>query len=93
MCNFVTMLYNGKLTEHYKTAIMEKNKNHYILKKKEAHQNPVLDILIFGGISTFILSWPNNFQLCLSKTNLSYPLLLLLIITINVISFSYEVSP
>ena len=30
MCNWVTMLYSGKLTEHCKPAIMEKNKNHYI---------------------------------------------------------------
>ena len=30
MCNWVTMLYSRKLTEHCKTAIMEKNKNHYI---------------------------------------------------------------
>ena len=27
MCNWVTMLYIRKLTEHYKPAIMEKNKN------------------------------------------------------------------
>jgi len=33
MCNWVTMLYIRKLTEHCKPAIMEKNKNHYILKK------------------------------------------------------------
>jgi len=26
-CNWVTMLYSGKLTEHWKPAIMEKNKN------------------------------------------------------------------
>ena len=28
MCNWVTMLYSGKLTEPRKPAIMEKNKNH-----------------------------------------------------------------
>ena len=35
MCNWVIMLYSRKLTEHSKPAIMEKNKNHYIKKKKE----------------------------------------------------------
>ena len=34
MCNWVTMLYSRKLTEHCKPAIMEKYKNHYIIKKK-----------------------------------------------------------
>ena len=29
MCDWVTMLYSGKLTEHCKPATMEKNKNHY----------------------------------------------------------------
>ena len=32
MCDWVTLLYSRKLTEHCKPAIMEKNKNH-ILKK------------------------------------------------------------
>ena len=32
MCDWVTMLYSRKLTEHCKPAIMEKNKNHYIKK-------------------------------------------------------------
>ena len=31
MCNWVTMLYSRKLTEHCKPAVTEKNKNH---KKK-----------------------------------------------------------
>ena len=35
MCNWVTMLYTGKLTEHCKPAIMEKNKNHYIKNKEK----------------------------------------------------------
>ena len=37
MCNWVTMLYSRKLTEHCKLVIMEKNKNHYIksLKKRK----------------------------------------------------------
>ena len=38
-CDWVTLLYSRKLTEHAKPAIMEKNKNH--LKKKEK-ENPVL---------------------------------------------------
>ena len=38
MCNWVTMLYSSKLTEHCKPAIMEKNKNHH-LKKKNKKKN------------------------------------------------------
>ena len=34
MCNWVTMLYSRKLTEHCKPAIMERIKNHYIKNKK-----------------------------------------------------------
>ena len=34
MCNWVTMLYSSKLTEHCKSAMMEKNNNHYIKKIK-----------------------------------------------------------
>ena len=34
MCNWVTMPYSRKLTEHCKPAVMEKNKNYYTLKKK-----------------------------------------------------------
>ena len=34
MCEWVTLLYSRKLTEHYKPAIMEKIKNHY---KKKIH--------------------------------------------------------
>ena len=34
MCNWVTMLFSRKLTEHCKPAIMEKNKNNYIYKKE-----------------------------------------------------------
>ena len=34
MCNWVTMLHSGKLTEHCKSAIMENNKIHYIKKIK-----------------------------------------------------------
>ena len=33
MCNWVTRQCSRKLTEHYKTAMIEKNKNHYIKKK------------------------------------------------------------
>ena len=35
MCNWVTMLYGRKLTEHCKPGIMGKNKNHYIKKKEK----------------------------------------------------------
>jgi len=34
MCDWVSMLYSRKLTEHCKPAIMEKNKNHYIKNLK-----------------------------------------------------------
>ena len=34
MCNWVTMLYSRKLPEHCKPAIMEKNKNYSLYKKK-----------------------------------------------------------
>ena len=34
MCNWVTMLYSRKLTEHCTQAIMEKNKNHYMYIEK-----------------------------------------------------------
>ena len=33
MCNWITRLYSGKLTEHCKPDIMDKNKNHYIKKR------------------------------------------------------------
>ena len=36
MCDWVNMLYSRKLTEHGKSAIMEKNKNHL---KKSKHTN------------------------------------------------------
>ena len=43
MCNWVTMLYSGKLMVCYKPAIMEKNKNHYknqnkVVKSEFEHQ-------------------------------------------------------
>ena len=45
MCNWVTMLYSRKLTEHCKPAIMEKNKNCDIEKKKKTDewQNSEID--------------------------------------------------
>ena len=39
MCNWATMLYSRKATEYCKSAIMEKNKNHHILKKKKKLAN------------------------------------------------------
>ena len=35
MCDWVTLLYNRKSTEHCKPGIMEKNKNHYKTKKRK----------------------------------------------------------
>ena len=34
VCNWVTVLYSRKFTEHCKLVIMKKNKNHYIKLKK-----------------------------------------------------------
>ena len=47
MCNWVTMLYSGKLTEHGKPAITEKNKNHfiYVYLKKELKGKILFHIL------------------------------------------------
>ena len=43
MCNWVTILYSRKMTEHCKPAIMEKDKNHYInLKKKKKKEKNIL---------------------------------------------------
>ena len=39
MYDWVTLLYNRKLTEHCKPAIMEKNKNHYLRKKNSGWKN------------------------------------------------------
>ena len=36
MCDWVTLVYGRKLTEHYKPAIMKKNQ--YILKKQKTKQ-------------------------------------------------------
>ena len=42
MCNWVTMLFSRKLTERFKPAIIEKNKNHCIkkIKNKNNLSNP-----------------------------------------------------
>ena len=39
MCDWITLLYNRKLTEHCKLAIMEK-KNHYKAKKNHPRRSP-----------------------------------------------------
>jgi len=38
MCNWVAMPYSRKLTEHCKPAIVQKNKNHYVIKRKNFQQ-------------------------------------------------------
>ena len=38
MCNWAAMVYNRKLIEHCKPAIMEKNKNHYKGNKKNLYE-------------------------------------------------------
>ena len=43
MCNWAAMVYNRKLIEHCKPAIMEKNKNHYKGNKKNS-----MNILTYG---------------------------------------------
>ena len=52
MCNWVTMLYNTKLREHCKPAIMKKkNKNHYIkIKAIESYH-------VFSSIGKHALQW------------------------------------
>ena len=42
MCNWVTMWYSRKLTEHCKPATMKKNKNHYIFLKKAGRKKKTL---------------------------------------------------
>ena len=43
MCDWVTLLYNRKLAEHCKPAIIEKNKNHLksLNKEKIYHCNGI----------------------------------------------------
>ena len=40
MCNWVTMWYSRKWTEHCKPAIMEKNKNHYTKQTNKQKEVP-----------------------------------------------------
>ena len=35
VCDWVTFLYNRKVTEHHKPSIIEKIKNHYTKKKTD----------------------------------------------------------
>ena len=66
MCDWVTLLYNRKLTEHYKPAIMEKNKNH---KKKNtewrtshcgaAEMNPTSNHKV-SGLIPGLSQWVKN---------------------------------
>ena len=42
MCDWVTLLYSRKLTEHSKPAIMEKNQNPQKKKKKNTYRVPVV---------------------------------------------------
>ena len=73
MCNWVTMLYIRKLTEHCKPAIMEKNKNHYIKKKTKI---VILDFF-FKQDSTICCTVEMNFKykdtgwkkICFKNTN------------------------
>ena len=58
MCNWVTMLYSRKLTEHCKSGIMGKNKNHYIyiyiyIYIRNLHLQTLKKILLF-----FFLAMP-----------------------------------
>ena len=62
MCDWVTLLYRRKLTEHCKPAIIEKNKNHYIKK-----------ILIFINYTT-----TQQCKLCLSCSITSLVLICLI---------------
>ena len=42
ICNWVTLLYTRKLTEHCKLAIMEKNNNHYIKTNKQKTKDVIV---------------------------------------------------
>lgn len=46
MCDWVTWLYSGKLTEHCKQTITEKNKNHFL---KNVLSKSLLFITLVGG--------------------------------------------
>ena len=53
------MLYSSKLTEHCKPAIMEKNKNHYVEKKKKNHEiNKIIQVLQLLLFQLFVLVTP-----------------------------------
>ena len=51
MCDWVTMLYSRKLTEHCKPAITEKNKNHYIYLIK------VSTLILISFINSSVLAY------------------------------------
>ena len=55
MCNWVIMLYSRELTEHCKPAIMEKNKNHYIKRKKK--EKPEGGSRKHSRVSQVSISW------------------------------------
>ena len=53
MYNWVTTLYSRILTEHHKPAIMKKNKNHYIYKKKLPMRHDIMGGEMGGHGDTF----------------------------------------
>ena len=53
MCDWVTLLYSRKLTEHYKTTMMEKNKNHNKKELGVGRQKPDKDEEQLEGRSFF----------------------------------------
>ena len=74
MCNWVTMLYSGKLTEHCKQGIMEKNKNHYIknekkifLIKKKKKKNKSSSVHVIHRSTLLLWLVLNGFSSCTSR--------------------------
>ena len=58
MCDWVTLLCSRKWTEHYKSAIMEKNKNHYKKRNFKGHDSLQIwsTLWIFTLIATNVLN-------------------------------------
>ena len=59
MCNWVTMLYSGKLTEYCKPAILEKNKNHCKKSDKTLQEN-IDDFPPWGKLESELFGTPNT---------------------------------
>ena len=63
-CNWVTMLYSRKLTEHCKPAIMEKNKNHYIYIYTHTHTHIYIPIYTCVCVCVCVCARIKRMQCC-----------------------------